>query len=143
MKKWALVILILAAFIIRFYKVSEVPNGLYYDELDAGYQARSLIQTGKDYRNTFSPFFVNSFLDPRPPFPIYATVLSTLIFITPELQVRMASVIVGTLNVLLVFLLIYQLWKKFLPAFLIATVLATNPWAIQFSRFNHEANLTV
>ena len=72
------VLIILIAFGLRFWNVASNPQGLYYDEIDAGYQARSILQTGKDYRGGFSPFYLNSFLDPRPPIPIYLTVLSML-----------------------------------------------------------------
>lgn len=131
------------AFFIRFYKVDQIPNGLYYDEIDSGYQARSLIQTGKDYRGTLSPFFVNSNVEERTPIPIYFTALSTLTFRTPELQVRMADVMLGTINILLVFILIMQWRKNYLNAIITAFVFAANPWQIQFSRFNHEANSAV
>ncbi len=143
-QQWFLIIILLiAAFFIRFYKVDQIPNGLYYDEIDAGYQARSIIQTGKDYRGFLSTFYFRSFLDPRPPIPIYFTAISTLIFQTPELQVRMASVILGVVNVGLAFWLMFQWFKKFRVAALTAFVYATNPWMIQFSRFNHEANSVI
>lgn len=132
--------MLLAAFTVRFYKVESIPAGLYHDEVDAGYQARSLIETGRDYRGDLSPFYVNSFVDPRTPVPVWITVISTLIFSSEELQVRMGSVIVGTLNVLLIFLLIKNWTKSFGKAFYTSLVFAVNPWQIQFSRFNHEAN---
>lgn len=141
-QKILLSLLILFAFFIRFYKIEDIPNGLYYDEVDSGYQARSLIQTGKDYRGSLSPFFINSNVEQRTPIPVYITVISTLLFKSPVLQVRMGEVILGTLNVFLVFILI-RIWRKnFWTAIITALVFATNPWQIQFSRFNHEANST-
>jgi 4-amino-4-deoxy-L-arabinose transferase-like glycosyltransferase len=136
-------LILLTALAIRLYKIDQVPSSLWYDELDAGYQARSLIQTGKDYRGTLSPFYVNAFLDPRTPIPIYFTVLTTIFFKTPELQVRMPSVILGTLNVLLIFLLVRLIFGKPLPALIAALVAATNPWQIQFSRFSHEGESSI
>ncbi|MBI2596024.1 glycosyltransferase family 39 protein [Candidatus Daviesbacteria bacterium] len=134
-----LALLVFTAFFLRIYKIDQVPASLYYDEVDYGYQARSLIETGKDYRGSLSPFYVHSFNDIRAPIPAYFTALTTLLFSKPELQVRMPFVISGTLVVALVFFLM-QFWSKktFLP-FLTALVFAINPWQIQFSRFSHEA----
>lgn len=134
------VLLLLFAFVLRFYKVDQIPASLYYDEVDYGYQARSIIETGKDYRGSFSPFYVHSFNDIRAPMPAYLTVLTTLAFKTPELQVRMPSVISGTLIVLLVFYLILVWTRSFYKAILIALVFATSPWQIQYSRFSHEVS---
>ncbi len=101
-------LLLLCGFMIRFWNVASTPNGLYYDEIDAGYHARSILETGRDYRGSLSPFYINSFLDPRPPIPVYLTVLSTTLFSTPELQVRMGTVFVGTINVLLIFIVLWM-----------------------------------
>lgn len=131
-------LLIIGAFFLRFYKIDLVPASLYYDEVDYGFQARSLIETGKDYRGKLSPFYVHSFNDVRAPIPAYLTVLTTLLFKTPELQVRMPSVILGVFNILLIFLLVRVITKKFLPSFLTGLVFATNPWQVQFSRYSHE-----
>ncbi len=137
------VLIILIAFGLRFWNVASNPQGLYYDEIDAGYQARSILQTGKDYRGGFSPFYLNSFLDPRPPIPIYLTVLSTAFFSNPELQVRMGQVLLGTLNVGLFFWLIYKWSRNYWLGIIGMLVAATNPWWIQFSRYNHEAHTTI
>lgn len=133
-----LVCLLLITFTLRFYKISQVPPSLYYDEVDYGYHARSLIQTFKDYRGVLSPFYVHSFNDIRTPIPAYFTVLTTLFFNSPELEVRMPSVILGTLVVLLAFLIIFEYSKNFWLSLIVGLVFATNPWQIQFSRFSHE-----
>lgn len=133
-----LILLFLAAFFIRIYRIDRVPAGFYIDEADYGLQARSLIQTFKDYRGELSPFWVHSFNDVRTPIPAYFTAVTTLIFDKEELQVRGASAILGTLVVLMVFLLV-RLWtENFTAAFLTSAVFAFSPWQIQFSRFSHE-----
>lgn len=132
------ILLLLAATIVRVYKIEKVPPNLYYDEVDYGYQAQSLIETGKDYRGKLSPFYVHSFNDIRTPIPAYFTALSTLIFKTPELEVRGAPIILGMVSIVLIFLLT-KLWTKNLTAAtIVAATFAFNPWQIQFSRFGHE-----
>lgn len=133
-----IIILLVITFVLRFYKIDKIPASLYYDEIDYGYQARSLIQTGKDYRGGLNPFYVHSANDIRTPIPAYLTVLTTILFNNEELQVRMPFVISGLLVVLLSFLIL-QLWtKKFWLSYAVGVVFATNPWQIQFSRFSHE-----
>lgn len=136
-----LILLVLIAFTIRFYKLDQIPSSLYYDEVDYGYQARSLVETGRDYRGELSPFYVHSFNEMRTPIPVYFTVLTTLLFRTPELQVRMPFVIFGTLIVFLIFALIYLWTSNFTQSFLTSLIFAINPWQIQFSRFSHEVTV--
>ena len=136
--KLLVLILIIISLCLRFYKLDQVPASLYYDEIDYGLQARSLIETGKDYRGEFSPFYVHSFNDIRAPIPAYFTTVSTLIFTSPELQVRGANALLGSLVVVLIFYLIKFMMGKNSLAFLAGLIFTTNPWQIQFSRFNHE-----
>lgn len=133
-----LTLLLLFTLLIRVYKISEVPAGLSYDEIDYGYHAKSLIQTGKDYRGEQSLFFVHSFNDIRTPIPAYFTVLTSYIFNTPHLQIRGPSVILGILNVVLFFYLIFLWTKNFYASLISSFVFSANPWQIQYSRFSHE-----
>lgn len=137
-KKTMLFILLLVAFGLRIYNIDKVPSSLYIDEVDYGLQARSLIQTFHDYQGELTPFWVHSFNDVRTPIPAYFTIVTTLIFDLPEVQVRGPSVVLGTLVVFVIFSLV-KLWtKNFTAAFLTAAAFAFNPWQIQFSRFAHE-----
>lgn len=131
-------LLLLAAFVIRIYKIDQIPAGLYIDEADYGLQARSLIETSRDYQGGRSPFWVHSFNDIRAPIPAYFVTLSTLIFETPELQVRFPSVVLGVLIVAIAFFLVRFWAKSYLAAILTAATFAFSPWQIQFSRFAHE-----
>lgn len=131
--------IILLALGVRVWKLSSAPASLYIDEIDLGYQARSLVETGKDYRGTLSPFFVRSFNSDRTPIPAMFTAITTVIFKTPELAVRMAPAILGTAGVALVFLLV-KLWLGTKAGLVTALVLALSPWMIQFSRVGFEAS---
>lgn len=141
MRKKQLIILItivLVALGVRVWQLDKVPSSLYVDEIDLGYQARSLVETGKDYRGTISPFFVRSFNSDRTPIPAIFTAISTVIFKTPELAIRMAPALLGTIGVLLSYLLV-NLWLGTGPALVTAAVVALSPWMIQFSRMGFEA----
>ena len=135
---WVILVLMLAAF-VRVYKLAEIPAGVYYDEIDLAYQARSLIETGKDYRGTWSPFYMWSFHDLKTPLPIYLSVPAALLFKTPELQVRMTTAVAGIAVVGLAMLLVWMWTKNKLAAAMTGLVFALNPWQIQFSRIAFEA----
>lgn len=138
-----LVIILVLAFLVRFIRVESAPASLYVDEVDMGLQAKSLMSTFKDYSNSLSPFYVHSFNDIRTPVQTYLIVISALIFKTPELQIRMPSVILGTGIVFLVFLLVNFMTKSNLAAVIASLVFAFNPWQIQFSRWAHEGSTSL
>lgn len=139
--KLLLFLIVLLALFLRIYKIDQVPASLYYDEVDYGYQARSLLETGKDYRGNLSPFYVQSFNDVRTPLPAYLTVISTLVFKSPEYQVRIPFVLSGVLVVVLSFFLVRLLTKNDRISLISAFIFATNPWLIQFSRVSHEVGI--
>lgn len=139
LKFWPLIIILLLSILVRFVHLDSVPSSLYYDEVDLGYQVRSLLQTGKDYRQNFSPFYFRSFNTDRTPLPVYLSALTSFIFQSPELKVRSGTALVGVLVVLLAILLIIQLTNS-IPASIIAGfVFAFSPWTIHFSRIAFEA----
>ncbi len=139
-KKWWLVVLVLlVALGIRIYRLDEVPAGIYYDEIDLAYQARSLIETGRDYRGGLSPFFVRSFNTDKTPIPVWLSIPAVMILDTPALQVRATNALVGAVVVGLAMVLIW-IWIKNRKAMVITgIVFALSPWLIQFSRIAFEA----
>src|SRR3990167_8742234 len=78
-KFYFIAILVLAGF-LRMYRLGDIPNGLYQDETAIGYNAYSILQTGKDeYGKTF-PLYFQSFGDWKLPVYIYVTVPSVAFF---------------------------------------------------------------
>lgn len=132
-------VVIFLALVVRFVRLDKVPAGLYYDEIDLGYQVRSLLSTGKDYRGGLSPFFLRSFNTDKTPLPIFFSVLPSLLFQSPEYQVRAGAALAGVIVVILAMLLAYQLTGKKLASVITGLVFAFSPWQIQFSRMAFEA----
>lgn len=136
---WALIgVVILLALAVRFVHLDKVPASLYYDEIDLGYQIRSLLSTGKDYQGGLSPFFFRSFNTDKTPFPIYFSVLPSLLFKSPEFQVRAGAALAGVFCVILAMLIAYQITHKKLSSVVTGLVFAFSPWQIQFSRMAFE-----
>ena len=133
-----LITLILAfGFFLRIYRLSFLPAGFFCDEAAIGYNAYSVLKTGADEYGTRLPFFFRSFGAYRNPVPIYANIPSISVFGLNEFSVRLTTVLMGTLTILLVFLITRHLFGA-TPALLSALFTAISPWHIHFSRFGSE-----
>ena len=137
--------ILLLAFVLRFYKLSSYPPSLYWEEAALGYDAYSLLKTGRDHRgNSWPIVYLESFMDYKPPLYVYTAIPSIAIFGLNEFAIRFPSALFGTLTVLVIYFLIRELFKekKELEIGLIASfLLAISPWHLQFSRAAFESNL--
>ena len=141
-KRLLFLIIILAA-LLRLWNLSDNPPGLTWDEASLGYNAYSLLQTGKDEYGNSWPLTLKSFGDYKPALYAYLDVPFIYLFGLNEFAVRLPSAIFGILSVLVIYFLSLKLFKIKSLALLSALMLAINPWAIQFSRPAFEANLAL
>src|SRR3990170_1873311 len=102
--------IVILAFILRFYKLSSNPPGLYWDETVFGYDAYSILKTAHDHHGRFLPLFFESFGDWKLPVYHYLLVPSIAVFGLNEFAVRFPSAFLGTLTVLMM----YPLSKRLL-----------------------------
>lgn len=141
----ALIILFLAAFLLRFISLDKFPMGFYIDEADVGYQAYSVLKTGADYKGHFLPIHFQSLADWRTPLYLYSTAGSIAFFGKSVFAIRASAAFFGTASVLIFYLLILEMFSKLKVkrriAFLGALLLAVSPWHIQFSRQAFEVSL--
>jgi 4-amino-4-deoxy-L-arabinose transferase-like glycosyltransferase len=140
MKKILIVILIIASF-LRLWKLSINPVSLFGDELDVGYQAYSILKTGKDYYGNPWPIHFHSLAEWRTPLYLYSAVPTVAIFGITPLGVRLPAAIFGILSILVFYLLVNQLTNNRSLALIAAGVLAFSPWHIQYSRAGFEVTL--
>ncbi|OGM73693.1 hypothetical protein A3H19_06500 [Candidatus Woesebacteria bacterium RIFCSPLOWO2_12_FULL_39_9] len=141
-----LLITLLLAGLLRIWKLNKVPVSLFADELDVGYQAYSIIHTGRDYFGNLLPLHFHSYADFRAPFYIYSAIPTVAISGISAWGVRLPAAIFGTLGVLGIYLLVEEILKieKFKAingrklAFVSALVLTFSPWHIQYSRAAFE-----
>lgn len=154
---WLLVLIAGFALFVRAYKVTSIPSSLSWDEVSIGYNAYSILKTGRDEHGRFLP--IDTFVgygDYKPPLAVYLTVPFVAVFGLTELAVRLPSVIAGTFAVLLTYFVVLELFdhrkKEFSfgiwhLAFSIPTtaalLLAVSPWHIQLSRAGWEANIAL
>ena len=137
-----LVLILILAFRLRFYNLGSNPPSPYWEEAAIGYDAYSILKTGKDFHGNSWPLIAfESFGDYKPSFYFYATVPSIAIFGLNTFAVRFPSLFFGSLTILLIYLLVKQFFKNSTVALGSALFLAISPWHIQFSRAGFEANL--
>ena len=100
---------------VRFYRLGEIPAGLYLDEAAQGYNAYSILRTGRDEFGKFLPIVFRSFADFKTPIYIYLIVPLIPIFGLTSFTVRFPSFFFSVLTLPLIFLIIRQLSPKKIP----------------------------
>lgn len=136
-----LIIIFLVSFFLRFYKVGEYPP-LLWDETAIGYNAYSIIQTGKDEYGQTLPIIFKSFGDYKPGFYIYLAIPFIKLLGLNATATRLPSVILGSLLPLLLYFLIKEINPKaHKTAIFTALITAFNPYSIHFSRGAWETNV--
>lgn len=133
------------AFFLRIYKVDKIPPSLSWDEVSIGYNAYSILKTGRDEHGQFLPLAAfAAYGDYKPPLAIYLTVPAVAIFGLGDFAVRLPSIILGSLTVLVLFFLVRQLLPRVPPIAWFATLaLAVSPWHVNLSRAGFEANIAL
>ena len=139
--KIILILIFLISFFLRAYKVTNNPP-LLWDEAGLGYNAYSILETGKDEYGKSFPLIFKSFGDYKPGLYIYLAIPFVKIFGLNELSIRLPSIILGSLIPILLYLLIITFDKnKYKLAMIIAWVTCFNPYNIHYSRGAWETNI--
>ena len=135
------IILFLSLF-VRLYQLDSIPIGLNLDEASMGYNAYSLLQTGKDRYGEVFPVIFRSFGSFQAPLYTYFTVPVIFLFGVNIFAVHLVSAISGFIMVCATFLIAYVGFKhNFKQAILVTVMVGFTPWSILFTRFGTEASL--
>lgn len=146
MNKWLLPLILVLAFLLRTLSLNSYPVGFTPDEASFGYDAYSLLKTGKDQWGKSFPLVFKSFGDYKAPVLTYLTIPSVAIFGLTKFAVRLPNALLGVGSVYVLYLLIKILAEKLkikdIKVEIIASLLlAISPWHIMMSRGAFEANL--
>ena len=150
-----LAIIFIVGLFLRFYLLGTNPPSLNWDEASTGYNAFSILRTGRDEYGNFMPLSIRSFDDYKPPLYTYLDVPFIAVFGLTDYAVRLPSAILGTLTILVVYFLVLEFFPKtgkkhgifsenYLQqeiALLSAFFFAISPWSLQFSRAAYEGNI--
>ncbi len=136
-----LIIIFLISLFLRFYKVGEYPS-LLWDEAAIGYNAYSIIETGKDEYDQTLPIIFKSFGDYKPGFYIYLAIPFIKLLGLTTTATRLPSVILGSLLPILLYFLIKEINPKAHKTAVFAAIITVfNPYSIHFSRGAWETNV--
>jgi 4-amino-4-deoxy-L-arabinose transferase-like glycosyltransferase len=102
-------ILFLGVF-LRFYQLGTVPQGLHRDEAFLGYNAYSILKTGKDMSGNFLPLHLQSFLY-SPAGYSYFSIPFIALFGLSAFSVRFASAFFSSGSIVLVFFLSRKIFE--------------------------------
>jgi hypothetical protein len=127
------------SFLVRIYRINTL--SLFGDEIDVGYQAFSLLNTGHDYKGNFLPTYIQSLSESRAPLLIYSSIPGIKIFGLTALGVRITPIIFSILSIFLFYQLILLLSKNNKLALLSAFALSFSPWHFHYSRTSFEVTL--
>lgn len=138
-------LIIIVASVLRFWHLGGNPASLDWDEASLGYNAYSLLKSGRDEYGNKWPIAIRSFNDYKPPLYTYLTMIPVAILGLNEFSTRFVSSLFGVLAVLVSYFLVKELFpKKSLSFYLLFLIFfALSPWHIQFSRIAFEANLAL
>lgn len=153
-EKVFLLSLFLLTLFLRTYKLGGNPYNFRKEEVFAGFNADSILKTGKDINGKTLPLVFQYFEQEKErylPFYIYLTAPAVALFGLNEFAVRLPSAFFATLTVLLTYFLTKELFKKtnnqlpitnYLPI-ITSLLLALSPWHLHFSRQASPATLSL
>lgn len=139
-ENWIIITILLFALLLRFWKLDSYP-ALNADEAAIGYNAYSLLETGRDEHGNTWPIHFQSFNDYKPGLYFYMILPFVKVLGLTEWAVRIPGAAIGGLTVLVLYLLVLDLFKNRKLAYISAFFLAISPWHIHFSRGGWEVNV--
>ncbi|MFZ2154076.1 MAG: glycosyltransferase family 39 protein [Candidatus Moraniibacteriota bacterium] len=129
-----LILIMLAAFTVRFYNIENVPSGVYPDEAVNGIDALGAASSGN-----YQWFYPAN--NGREGLMMNLISFCFQIFGVSIFALKLPSMIFGTLTVLGTYLLTKELFKSQRAGLLTAFFVAFSFWAINFSRISFRANM--
>ncbi|OGH43936.1 MAG: hypothetical protein A3J14_01960 [Candidatus Levybacteria bacterium RIFCSPLOWO2_02_FULL_37_18] len=143
--------IIIIAAVLRFWDLGVVPVSPDWDEVALGYNAYSILQTGRDEYGEFLPIVLRSFDDYKPALYAYCIIPFIKLFGLSTFSIRLPSAITGVLMIIGIYYLIGEfflfhksknenVYTRWVPL-ITSALLAISPWHLQFSRVAFESSV--
>ena len=152
-KGWGIGVVMILSLALSLYlpKFGQLPAGLNRDEAALGYNAYSLLETGKDEWGTAWPVSITSFGDQKLPGYIYTLIPFIAIFGLKIWVIRLPSLLAGLVVIVGTGLIAMKLAKQtklsltmqLTSCFLVMILTAISPWNMHFSRVAYETHLAL
>ncbi|MFA6602460.1 MAG: glycosyltransferase family 39 protein [Candidatus Shapirobacteria bacterium] len=143
MKNFVLIIILLLNFLLRIVGSDKSPASINWDEASLGYNAYSLLTTGKDDFGYKLPLTLRSFEDYKPALYSYLSIIPVKIMGLSQSSIRMISAIAGTLALIPLWWLLRTYIASEWLALIMVGLLGLGPLRLHFSRVALESNLSM
>ena len=129
---------------LRLLSLSYSPPALNWDEVSHGYNAYSILKTGRDEWGNLLPLSnFRAYGDYTLPLNLYLTIPFIAAFGLNEFSIRLPHAILGALTAVAAYWLCWGLTKSKKISLLGAILVAIEPWGLFLSRFVVQSNLSV
>lgn len=139
-----LILIVVFGGILRLVQLSSFPPSLNWDEVSHGYNAYSVLKTGRDQWGQLLPLFnFRAYGDYPLPLNLYLTIPFVAIFGLTEFAVRLPHALLGMGTILAAYYLAKGITKKEGISAIASLLVAIDPWTLFTSRFVLQSNLAV
>lgn len=138
-----LVLIVLLGSSLRLFFPFLHPPSPNWDEVSLGYNAYSVLYTGRDEWGEIFPSIFRAYGDYKLPVYVYSLAPFIQLFGLNEITVRFPSVISGIGLIIIAYILSLHLFRRRDLGLLAAFLVATQPWNLFLSRVGVEANLSL
>jgi 4-amino-4-deoxy-L-arabinose transferase-like glycosyltransferase len=140
-KIYFIIIFVISVF-FRFYKLDNLPSSLNWDEISHGYNAYSLLKTGKDQWGQSWPIFnFRAYGDYPTTLNLYLTIPFIYLFGLNAFALRLPAAILGILFTIIIYLFARIIFKNRNLALITFVIASFSPWTFFPSRGVFQSNL--
>lgn len=130
-------IILMSSFVLYSYKLGQIPS-VYVDEAVTGYNAYSILKTGKDEYGKLLPIYFRYFNAYSPGLYTYSIIPLVRIFGLNAFSVRLLSVLSGVFSVYIFYLLVNIFLKSEKKSLVSAAFYSILPWTLFNIRLGYE-----
>jgi len=143
-RKEFLLVLLLFTFSMFFRCVGleKSPPSINFDEASLGYNAYSILKTGKDEYGNFLPISLRSFNDYKPALYAYISIPFIWLMDLNETSTRLPSALMGSVSIVFLYLIAKKFVKKRWLIWVMFLV-SLQPWRLHYSRVAFESNVSM
>jgi hypothetical protein len=138
----AIVLIISLGVSVRLIGLETSPYSINFDEAALGYNAYSIMKTGKDEYGRKFPVSLRSFNDYKPALYSYLSIPPIKIWGLNQFSTRFISALAGSLQLVLLYLLAKKFTRNINVLLVFMLLTSFSPWGIHFSRVAFESNLS-
>ncbi len=135
--KIALLLLLLGSFILYTFRIDRAPS-IYVDEAVVGYDAYSILSTGKDHHGQQYPIYFRFFGAYTPGLYVYALLPLIKLFGLSPYTIRILSSISGVISIFVFYKFLEILLKSSSKSLIGSAFYAIIPWSVFNSRLGYE-----